>query len=287
MTRTRNVLQAFGVAGCISALGISVLALGASCIIHDTGIVVNEKGYSWCTRANDAQAWTDPDFTAPVTGSDNEPVKGCICVDNEADNDLLNAWVAMGGPPPAHADFNDYDLLRDKILLDAREQCEEEADNIGPSNNCQDVLTDANLLFYDGRSDKCRVEALYADTDTDGRPPDPNPFDLTTLTCSAGVCTASQGLIDDMLTRPSAFLLDSTRVVVKTSGIYFQDVERGDAAYIVGIRSDDKLISIDGNPVNDLADISDALKDLANSTSATAKLKDSYGANVTIQISIL
>ncbi len=141
--------------------------------------------------------------------------------------------------------------------------------------------------FADGRSDDCPVEALYADTDTDGDPPDPDPLDLTTLSCSAGVCTSSQGLIDDMLTRPSAFLLDSTRLEFTKTGIFFRTVDRGDAAYIAGIRSGDELISIEGNAINDLGDIGDALVDLADATSAIVKVKDSYGANVTIQRSIL
>lgn len=287
MTRTRTVLQAVGLAGCLSALGVASLTFGASCIIPDKGIVVHERGYSWCTRANDARAWTHPDFTTPVTGNDNEPVKGCICLDNEEDNDFLNQWVGMGGPPVGHVDFNDYDLLRDQILLAARVACEEEAEKIGEFNDCEEVLTDANLLFADGRSDECRLEALYADTDTSAPPPDPNPYDLSGLSCSAGVCTAPQSLIDDMLARPSAFALDSTRLEFTKTGIFFRTVDRGDAAYIAGIRSGDELISIEGNAINDIGDIADALVDLANSTSATAKLKDSNGANVTIQLSVL
>lgn len=141
MTRTRTVLQAVGLAGCLSTLGVAALTFGASCIIPDKGIVVHERGYSWCTRANDARAWTHPD--------------------------------------------------------------------------------------------------------------------------------------------------DSTRLEFTKSGIFFRTVDRGDVGYIAGIRSGDELISIEGNAINDIGDIADALGDLANSTSATAKLKDSNGANVTIQLSVL
>lgn len=125
-------------------------------------------------------------------------------------------------PSPCRPDYDQYVILRDRILLDARTNCVERADDLGFANNdCVIAIPDTDDIFSNGKSGECSYQELaIADTDGEqGTEGGPAPFDLTGLSCRSGTsCNAPQSLIDDMIARPEAFLLDSPRIVFDTDG---------------------------------------------------------------------
>ena len=295
MAKNRNVFRALGtVSLALAAIG-STLAVGASCIIHDDNIIILRDGYQWCANAEGALGWQEgenPALGDPVVDSEGHVILGCTCFENE-EHEKFEDWVDNGFPSSGDADYDDYVILRDEILHVVREACIAEADASGfDFNNCLDVVPDDDLVFSNGNKGECKYEELVSSdtdggtgTDSDG-PPVP-PFDLSGLVCGGDSCRAPQSLIDDMLDRPEAFLLDSTRITFDEKGaLYFSDVSPGDAAYVAGLRSKDKLLEINGEEALTLEQVSDLLLSLRGKTQATLKIRDVYKNERTLSISV-
>lgn len=284
--RTRTLFHAMGT---VAIAASAILAIGASCIVHDTGIVVVKDGFRWCANAEGARGWNEIFAEGQqLLDSDGVVLQGCGCFDDD-EHAMLEGWEANGAPVQGDPDFDDYVVLRDEILQAARETCIARADALGwLNNNCLGVLNDGDDLFSNGTSGECHYQEIAVDTDGETKvPPDPNPFDLSGLSCHGGNCRAPRDLIDDMFTRPEAFLLDDARVEIDTDGrLLFTNVSPGDAAYIAGIRSGDKLLSVDGHDVKSLDDLADALTNIRTNASASMTLKDRYGAQVTRSITL-
>ena len=296
MAKNRNVFRALGTASlAVSALAAS-LALGASCILHDSNIIIERDGYQWCANAEGALGWAegeDPQFGESVRDEDGDVVRGCTCFDNH-ENELFEAWLDNGFPSSGDPDHDDYVSLRDEVLQATRDACSAAADADGfDVNNCVDVIPDDDEIFSNGTKGQCKYQELVSsdsdggtDTDTDTDAPTP-PFDLSSLSCSNGSCSARQSLVDDMLDRPEAFLLDNTRITFDNDGaLYFSDVTKGDVAFAVGIRSGDKILEINGEEALTLDQVSDLLLGLRGKTSATMTVQDIYKNERTLSITV-
>lgn len=287
--RTRSVLQTTGAVVLAAASSFVALAVAASCIIPDQGIVVLQDGFRWCANAEGALGWdNNPNATDPILGSGGLVVQGCSCFDDE-EHALLERWEENGAPSSGDSDYDAYVLLRDEILLATRTACVERADALGfLNNNCITAIPDDDDLFSNGNSEECSYEALAADTDG-GTDTDegPRPFDLSTLSCGATACRASRALVDDMFARPEAFLLDDTRIEFDADGtLAFSNVSPGDVAYIAGIRSRDRLLRINGQDATSLDQVANLLLAIRNDSRATITLRDRYDAEVTISLDV-
>jgi len=268
-----------------------MLAVGPSCIVHDTGIIVLKDGFKWCANAEGARGWdTDPNDFEPLFDDDGQVLQGCGCFDDD-EHALLEGWEANGAPAPADPDYDQYVILRDEILLAARTVCVDRAAEEGfTNNNCVTVIPDTDDIFSNGRSGECKYQEIaIADTDggteTSSVPP---PFDLSGLVCSGGNCIAPQSLIDDMQARPEAFLNDDTRIEFDTDGyLVFENVSSGDVAYTVGLRTGDKLLTINGQDASSLDQVANVLSGLGGTeTEMMAMIKDAYGDAVTFKLSV-
>lgn len=287
---TRTVLHTAGVFGLVASAVVGMLAIGPSCIVHDTGIIVLKDGFKWCANAEGAIGWdTNPGESEPLFDDDGQVLQGCGCFDDD-EHALLEGWEANGVPAPADPDYDHYVILRDEILLDARDVCVKRANEEGfTNNNCVPVIPDTDEIFSNGMSGECKYQEIaIADTDggteTSSVPP---PFDLSGLVCSGGDCSAPQSLIDDMHARPEAFLNDDTRIVFDAGGyLVFKNVSRGDVAYTVGLRSGDKLLKINGQDASSLDQVASVLADLHAPEKVTARIKDAYGDEVTFKLTV-
>lgn len=282
---TRTVLHTVGGLALAAAGIFASLTVGASCILHDKDIVVLRDGFKWCANAEGAQGWDgDPDDAVQLLDSDGLVIQGCGCFDDD-EHAQLEDWDANGIPSPGAPDFDQYVILRDEILLAARAACVDRAEALGFANNdCVASVPDNDDIFSNGTSGACHYEELVADTDG-GTSSAPQPFDLSGLTCDAGSCRAQEALVDDMFARPEAFLLDDARVEFDTDGsLVFTTVSPGDAVYIAGIRSGDRLLKINGEDALSLDDVAELLPDFRNDGSATITIKDSYGDEITISL---
>jgi len=267
-----------------------MLAVGPSCIIPDTGIVVLKDGFKWCANAEGAVGWdSNPGSTTPLFDDDGQVLQGCGCFDDD-EHALLEGWEANGAPAPADPDYDQYVILRDVILLAARTVCVDRATEEGfTNNNCVTVIPDTDDIFSNGSSGECKYEEIaIADTDggteTSSVPP---PFDLSGLSCSGGDCSAPQSLLDDMHARPEAFLNDDTRIEFDTDGyLVFENVSSGDVAYTVGLRTGDKLLTINGEDASSLDQVASVLADLRAPGSVNATVKDAYGDVVTFKLTV-
>jgi len=268
MSRTKRIFVASGI---IALLGGG----GASCILHEANsISFLVDGWQWCAPSGSLSAWSDPGSPTPLI------VNTCACIDDES-SEVLDDWATDGGPPAGHPDETAYLLARDKVLTAAREACLAEADESGePLNNCPEILHDDALLNRIGKEGECKREKLVsADTDTDSESSgdNPRPYDLTGLACGAGKCKAPRALIDDIHARPEVLALDSTRVEYDGTGLIFVDVVPGDLAYTVGLRTGDKLLSINGSPASDISQVAELLPGLRDFKHASVQVKDAYG----------
>lgn len=275
----------------LAAAGIFVsLSVGASCIIPDKGIVVLKDGFKWCANAEGAVGWdSNPGSTTPLFDDDGQVLQGCGCFDDD-EHALLEGWEVNGAPAPAAPDYDQYVILRDVILLAARTVCVDRANDEGfANNNCVTVIPDTDDIFSNGTSGECKYQEIaIADTDggteTSSVPP---PFDLSGLSCRSGSCRVPEALVDDMFARPEAFLLDDTRIEFEAGGsLVFTNVSPGDAAYIAGLRSGDKLLKINGENAASLDDVAELLPDFRNNGSATITIKDGYGDEIIISVSV-
>lgn len=285
MSRTRNVLRAVGLSA--AAVLVTVTA-GASCIYPDTNIRIMRDGFKWCANAEGAVGWNTPGNNHQILDPNQNVIQGCDCFDDE-ENAMLEDWDANGAPTMGDSDYSDYIVIRDKILTKAREKCNDRAEALDYSyNNCIAAIPDTDDIFPNGTSGACKYEELVSDsdgTDTDESPP--APFDLSGLSCRSGSCRAPQGLIDDMIARPEAFMLDDTRIQIDSSGLLsFTNVSPGDVAYTVGIRSGDKLLKINGQDATSIEVVAELLVGLDRARSATIEIKDAYGSVVTLSASV-
>lgn len=266
----RRAKRIFVVAGLLPLLG------GPSCILHEAdNISFLVDGWQWCAPSGDLEAWSNPNNKTPLT------VNTCTCL-NDDESAVLDEWATDGGPPSGHPDETKYLLARDTVLSAARTACLEKAeDTEEPFNNCATILHDDVLLNRVGEEGECKrkEELVQADTDTDSGSTgsSPSPYDISGLICSAGSCRAPQALIDDIHARPEVLALDSTRVEHDGTGLVFVDVVPGDLAYTVGLRTGDKLLSINGSSASDIGQVAELLSDLRSFSSASVEIKDAYG----------
>lgn len=268
-------------------------------------------GTQWCARVpNPVGTWmggtpAPEEINEPEGGGDPE---GCLCADQET-HDFLTSILNMQSQAivtTAHIEQNcPAFAFRQAVYIEARNRCEyiaEEEMNPTPDfyTQCSDNLDQdeedmsnplVTPLYQDGFPGGCIVGIDFGGVACSWEGPGDTWSDYYTLSNEIvevhGTYWIDNDFYVDLKNNPAWLLTDGTRVkwqppVGAAKGYwYFTGCTSGTICYALGIRNNDRPVSIDGMPLKDFDALLDAYEALHLQQAWTLVVKRG-GSNVTL-----
>lgn len=273
------------------ALGLlaAVLAPGQSgCIYHDTCIRVNTPGHDWCRNLANALQWPSDgsiENAEPVVDADGATPQGCRCF-NDAENQILeddapacklealldaienaarqecqslvlpgynhNCWQTNG---PNASVVEGHNFAGSGSCIGSCEYGGPPSGGSCPDLNPYECATgdDGGLCETTGGfggADSTGDESGSVDTSAGAIGLDAPLF----VSCEGTICEIDRAFAKMLYDDPMPLLSESPRLVYDRAARrhVFIDVEPGSVAYTLGLRTGDRLESVDGTVIDDL-----------------------------------